>query len=886
MHIRSRFLLILLTLVMFASVGLSQVTLTALNTAYTQTFDGLGTSSATWTDNSTLAGWYAVVTAKTSPYTLTAGDGSSNAGALYSFGTSGASDRALGALGSGSTGTIYYGVRLKNSTGQTITALTISYTGEQWRNSGSTSTQDLTVSYQAGSSVTSVTSGTWTSVPALTFYAPIYGGTAGSLDGNATANRATLSTTIGVTINAGEEIMIRWVEIDHSGSDHGLSTDDLSITPLSPTLTQYYCKSSGNLNLLSSWGTNTDGSGTVPTSFTADYQVFNVTNASSATIGAAWTVSGLLSKVVVGNGSTSVSFTVPAAYSFVGPVDVTTNASLILQNSVVPTLGTLATGSTVSYGQSTPDTVVAMNYANLTLSGSTKVFGAGATTVSGNLLVSGATINGVGSPFSTVNLYGDFTLQSSAAFDTSLANRFTLNCLGSSAQVLQGNGSDFRLFKVVLNNASGLSLSTSGGTSNLVLGNTSGGGVDLVAGALTVNSNTITVVKGYTFVSGTSGTFTASSSSNFVFNQDSAASSSFGTIKFTPGYETINNLTVNLPAPKRIGVLKLGTNCVVGGTLTLTAGTIQTNGDTLTASGSVVRTAGKVYGAFRKPITAGTTSKTFELGDTLAYAPVTLTFGSVTTGGTLVASTTRGIHPSLVTSGIDTTKRLDRYFSIGSAGTVFTSCTATFNFSSDDVLSGATPTNFVVKRYNSAAWNSVTTANAAATSIQGTGITAFGDFAMGEASSSGTTSITAAMTSGWNLVSIPCTPSVATPASLFPGAISGTVNGFLSGSYATPTAMNVGEGYWAFYGAAASNTISGSTVTTASVVVPTGNRWVLIGSISASAAASNLTSSVSGSIVSGTLNGWNGVSYSTPSTFEPMKGYWVFVTSPCTLTIH
>lgn len=148
-----------------------------------------------------------------------------------------------------------------------------------------------------------------------------------------------------------------------------------------------------------------------------------------------------------------------------------------------------------------------------------------------------------------------------------------------------------------------------------------------------------------------------------------------------------------------------------------------------------------------------------------------------------------------------------------------------------------------------------------------------------------TTSVTNSLTSGWNLVSVPVVPNNAAATTLFPGAVSGTINSFLSGTYSQPSTLSVGEGYWAFYGAAASNTISGAPVTTASVTVTSGNRWVLVGSVSTSKATSNLMSTPSGAIVSGTLNEFNGSAYAAPSTLTPGKGYWVFVNQACTLTI-
>src|SRR3954471_7534869 len=84
--------------------------------SYSQNFDSLSNSpaasSGTWTDNATpgLTGWYAsraYVSGTTSAYgpfsypTYRVGDGSANNGTLWSFGTIGASDRALGSLGSG-----------------------------------------------------------------------------------------------------------------------------------------------------------------------------------------------------------------------------------------------------------------------------------------------------------------------------------------------------------------------------------------------------------------------------------------------------------------------------------------------------------------------------------------------------------------------------------------------------------------------------------------------------------------------------------------------------------------------------------------------------------------------------------------------------------------
>src|SRR6266404_2261361 len=111
---------------------------TALGVPLTENFNTLASTGTglTWTDNSTIPGWYS------SRATYNSGTGSSNTGALYSFGVAGTgllTDRALGSVGSSGTGTVYWGVKLTNNTGATITSLDVSYIGEQWRNGGATS---------------------------------------------------------------------------------------------------------------------------------------------------------------------------------------------------------------------------------------------------------------------------------------------------------------------------------------------------------------------------------------------------------------------------------------------------------------------------------------------------------------------------------------------------------------------------------------------------------------------------------------------------------------------------------------------------------------------------------------------------------------------------
>lgn len=219
-----------------ATPAFAQVTLNSLDVASTQSFDILpSTGSVIWVNNTTIPGWYH---ARTGTGTNVAADsGSGTGGNLYSYGSASASDRALGSLGSSNVaaGNFFWGVRLRNDTGTTITSLDVSYTGEQWRNSAAAA-QVVAFSYLVGSPAVTGSLTEFQSAgvaqTSLDFTSPVTAGTAGAVNGNAAANRQARAATIsGLNIPNGSEVMLRWSDPDHAGGDHGLSIDEVSITP-------------------------------------------------------------------------------------------------------------------------------------------------------------------------------------------------------------------------------------------------------------------------------------------------------------------------------------------------------------------------------------------------------------------------------------------------------------------------------------------------------------------------------------------------------------------------------------------------------------------------------------------------------------------------------
>ena len=200
---------------------------------------------------------------------------------------------------------------------------------------------------------------------------------------------------------------------------------------------------------------------------------------------------------------------------------------------------------------------------------------------------------------------------------------------------------------------------------------------------------------------------------------------------------SFNNININ----KSAGYLSLAANLTTTGTVTFTAGKIYTSANTLaigtgTVSGAAQGT-GWVNGNLQKTIATGAVNKTFETGDASSYTPVTVSFTNVSTGGSLTAKATGTEHPQIYTSGVDSTRSVNRFWTLTNSGIIFTNsgatASATVNWISSDIDAGSTGStaSFIASVYNSSTWNFPTIASPLTTSIQATGLTAFGDIAVG-----------------------------------------------------------------------------------------------------------------------------------------------------------
>jgi hypothetical protein len=351
----------------------------------------------------------------------------------------------------------------------------------------------------------------------------------------------------------------------------GATTQNVAVTGAVNIL--YYNKSGLNLDDVLNWGTDPDGNGTSPSDFTSANQTFLIYNGTNPPMNATWTVSGSYSRVILGDGVNPISFTINSTYAFAGTIDVSALGTLKLQNTTLPTFGTLNTYSTVSFEQIATTVIPARTYGNLKAVGSTKTFASGSTTVLGNLTADAVSnFDGSGTPFSTVNLAGDFSLLNGTYFTSTALNRLTLVCNGTTPQTLMGNGSDFKLFRITVQNPSGVTLAS---TSNLVLGNASGGGYSLLSGDLQVGDNTLSFYPyGKAIISsGGTGALICAVTSNLSFSTDGKVN--LGTLKLKSGFETLNNFTLDIKdTTNALQILTLGSNLTVNGSLNLTKGKI------------------------------------------------------------------------------------------------------------------------------------------------------------------------------------------------------------------------------------------------------------------------------------------------------------------------
>ena len=495
--------------------------------------------------------------------------------------------------------------------------------------------------------------------------------------------------------------------------------------------TVYYSKSTGNLNEVTTWGDNPDGTGNNPLNFTAADQIFAVRNRSTAGLSNNWTVSGSNSMVVVGDG-TSATVVNTGNNVISGTFRIANSGTLdIASNSTSLTLFA-ETGSTVNYSGTGSQTIAAGQYHHLNLSnnrgGSTMTLASGDITVRGTmthtLTNAGSWVNtgnnfrysGTGAQTIAPINYNNLTVEGVRSGLPSITlGSGTVGVAGSFTNTATGLGSWINTGNTVNYNGTTAQQLLLLDYNNLTIsGNKSNGSIILpvgtmkVAGALTVSATAI----GSWVNTGNTVEYNGTSSQTVV----SAIPYQNLSIGGTGSKTTDGNVTV-------------AGNLTLNNKLTMVAGNLTITGNISGATTeNYVQTTGT--GMLRRTIANGE-SFTFPVGNS-AYNPVTITN---TTGSAdeFRARVLDEVYYGGVTGKTATEPRVRRTWSIGKTNpNAGSGVNFTFNWNAGEQTTGIT--SHRLYNYNAGTWQMQTgTTSVSGNSLSYTGFTGgLSSFAIGD----------------------------------------------------------------------------------------------------------------------------------------------------------
>lgn len=332
--------------------------------------------------------------------------------------------------------------------------------------------------------------------------------------------------------------------------------------------TIYYSRPTGNLELTSSWSSNSSGiGGTSPNNFNGNNCLYIIANRTSATIGANWNIAAT-STVQVGNGSAAVNFIIPSTASISDKINVTNTATLTIQNTTIPEIGVLSSGSTVNYALTGNQTVTNATYYNLLLSGSGRKTLANTTNtrISNILNIS----SGVQFRLNTSNtLYCTIggTITGTGAFRGGAKSNLTINGSGNMGTLTFTKNLTLYRFSI---NRTGAGLVTLG--SDLTVGNA----FTHSAGILNLNGKLLTLNNTITFpTSSANGTIEGSSTSSISIAGNGSISNSLLMNQTSSSTKSMSSVILN-----RAGViLTIGNALDIIRDIIPASGTISSGGN-------------------------------------------------------------------------------------------------------------------------------------------------------------------------------------------------------------------------------------------------------------------------------------------------------------------
>lgn len=352
--------------------------------------------------------------------------------------------------------------------------------------------------------------------------------------------------------------------------------DDIKVEGVTSPI--FYWNGSGALSSLSSWGTNTNGTGLPPSSFTANQQIFNLVNNTTATLSSGLTIGGTGSILNVGDGVTGINFIANAALTFTGgaKMNVLNTSTLTLQSATFPASSDVVinTGSTINFAQSSAVSIWATTYHNLTISGAADKNSVGSPVVNGILNLNGASLAMTNSALLTLTLNGTITGSGSLKTGNS---RLTIGGSGAFGTINFTPGFTSLVINQLNVNRSGAGQVTLGESVSVTgISNLQNGTIDLNGKRLTLNGAITfpSTASNGNFIGSTTSTLAIGGSGAFTnntlfMNQGSSSARSL----FDLSINRNNGQTLNIGNPLEVinSITTASTSIASAGNITLKA---------------------------------------------------------------------------------------------------------------------------------------------------------------------------------------------------------------------------------------------------------------------------------------------------------------------------
>ena len=547
--------------------------------------------------------------------------------------------------------------------------------------------------------------------------------------GGALNINSTVATTASVTLAGGVAPNVASMTVGgniNNGDVLSVGTGTLSMLPLGGTANTLTTTNAANIAVNTSVTTGTINAHNV----TVDSGVgatalkrLNLSGAGTINVGGNLNITSATST----GGDATVDVTNAAGLLAVTGNVTVTGATVAGRNALlnVSTASNVGRGITIGGSLTTTSSLLGTAVVSLTTAG-------GRLTVNGAGGVSnGDTINVGPGTFSSTNASGTYTNSSASIVATTTVSTGSLTVAGPLTNAT----------------AETITLSSTGSITIGGLYTNTGTTTITTTGVVNANggfSNTGTFTNsaaGQLFMRGTPNTI------NGTFNRGTGTATMNGTASqalsgsaLTPpsvAAAGFNNLVINNAA----GVTLSG-NVSAKGVITFTSGEVTTGANILIAeancAGSIVRTSGHVVGNLQKTLPAGNSTCVYQVGVPGEYMQVSLALVGAA-AGRMIGSVTAGDHPNIATSGLDSAKSVNRWWTLTTTGVVGAASAspgtygATFTFVNPASFdAGANTANFETERWTGAAWATTTAGTRTATTTQATGLTALGQFAVAE----------------------------------------------------------------------------------------------------------------------------------------------------------